>query len=507
MNKENKKMLTVLIAAVIISSSIASVVFFGLKTVEKKDELPLSVKIFAEPSEGVVPFKTIFSSVITNYEGEVSYNWDFGNGNESEQRKPKTVYDQNGTYCCNLTVKDERGNSASDSIEIFAIENSPPTLSIEADDRPRRPMNFVMEFVFEKLLNIETYGSQDYRWLRDKGYLDNFFKQESFLTVKAIANDPDSDKIVSYNWTLKPPGYTTRIGKKPMDPKYHYSGKKVDIPTKDIYPAKGYSLICTVTDSSGQKRSEKIEFKVLKSLRKENIEAQVTTINYYMNEWKSQWKENKIIGTLGKAAFALITLNLLSKLPAARLITIIALDFLLQTSPEESTDGKYDSYIGPLKDLTDNRTWAHDFFNKTTLKLQKLSPDAAYSFANFFGAKDMEELREYLDFENKRPVISNPSPQDNAKLVDLNTSKLWISVLDDVEENDRYNVSIYCDYVDTTDHYVNYTNVNNSDNPFNASLITPLPSSTEIEWSVTVEELDNPEEKFTTNYSFTTSYE
>ena len=474
----------------------------------KEGGLPLSVKIFSDRSEGVAPIEINFSSIVTNNEGEISYHWDFGNGNTSTEWKSKTAYATNGTYTCNLDIEDASGKKASDSIKITAIENRPPTVSIEyVTKKPRRPQNFLIEFVLENFLAeniiyIENHGSQDYRWLRDRGYLEIIFKDQSFYTLEAISNDPDGDEIVSYDWTLNAPSYTTRLTNQPKDPTYTYSGKIIDIPTEDIYPATDYSITLTVTDSAGKTRSESLDFKVKKSQIKDNIEGIRKTIQNLITEWRSQYKDSAFMGGIGKLLFGFVTLKLLSKTPLGQLIAVIVIDTVLQTPPEEYTDGEYDSYIGPLKELTGKRTWAFNFLNKTTLWLQENTPAGAQQFARFFGAIDMEDLREYLEFENKRPEVTYPSPLNGEKNVDLNKPNLWVNVTD--FEGDRFNVSIYSGYVNTTNHYKNYTNVTSSS--FSAPLL-PLPPSETIEWNVTIEELDCPEEKFTVYYEFTTDYE
>ncbi len=477
------------IVAIIILSTFTTIVYYQVEELNtaanEKEELPLLVSVSTDKSTGVVPLEVSFTPIISNSVGNINYKWDFGDGNTSDEIKPSYVYKKEGIFLCNLTVTDETNRKTTGSVKLNPFENSPPTVSIEANDRPRRPMNLLLEFIFEsklleQIVHIDNYGANDYRWARDKGLLDFLFDDnDSFMPVEAIASDPDGDEIVSYNWTLKPAGYTTRIGKNPVEPKYHYSGKKIDIPTKDIYPVGDYSLICTVTDSAGKIRSEKFDFKVLKSYQKQTREEKVKTRDAKINKWVSNWRNNKIFGELGRFVFSLLVINILTKvvpLPLVKLATIILIDFVLQTPPEDYTD--YENLMDPLKELTEKREYANKFTDTLTSKLKTDYPDLAKSFANFFGAEDIEELREYLGFDNKKPVIKDPFPEPSSNNIPISCPYTYITVED--PEGDSFNVTISGEYLNN----VTYTNQNNG--TFQATLITPLPEVTEIKWFVEV---------------------
>ena len=510
MIKENKKInifFAIAAAAIIIIATFTVVTQYQVSdltaTAKEKEALPLLVSISADKTTGIIPLEVSFTPIVSNAVGTVKYQWDFGDGNTSEEMKPTYLYRKNGTFMCNLTVTDETNRETSGSVKVTPLENSPPTVSIEANDRPRRPKNFLLEFllgskILEQAFRMDTWGGGDYRWARDLGLLNILFKdQESFMPVEAIASDPDGDEIVSYNWTLKPPGYTARLGKEPKEPKYYYSGKKVDIPAMDIYPVGGYSLICTVTDSAGKIRSEKFDFSVMKSNEKQQREERQKTTQFQINNWINKGKDSRFLGPFVAGVLTLLIVNLTSTkifpLPLVKLGMIILIDIILQTRPEYYTD--YENLMEPLKDLTDGRTLAYSLLNKFTNKLQGY-PDIATGFANFFGAKNIEDFREYLGFDNKRPMLSDLFPGDNSINVPIDCPQVSITVED--PEGDPFNVAISGTYVND----VAYTGQYNG--TFTASLINPLPETEEITW--TVEVTDQNGKIITGSYKFKTLY-
>jgi PKD repeat protein len=213
--------------------------------------------------------------------GKTKYYWDFGDGNTSNEENPTYTYTRNESYNCSLQVTDNTGEEASDLMTMVVWENRKPTVSIDfITDQPKRPKNFFLEYLLPPFLNTEqTHGANDYRELLDKGRLDPFFRNmDSFYTLEASASDEDGDEIVSYNWTLRPPAYTTRFGGEPKDPEYHFSGKKIEIPAKYIYPSQRYSITLTVTDSAGKNRSVNLKFQVQKSHERARFEGRIGVV-------------------------------------------------------------------------------------------------------------------------------------------------------------------------------------------------------------------------------------
>ena len=93
---------------------------------------PPIVEANANIPKGPIPLEVEFSSdgTIDYDEDEISFLWDFGNGNTSEGANPIYTFDQEGIYLVTLSVTDSEGNQSSQSIEIWA-GNSPPEVNIE----------------------------------------------------------------------------------------------------------------------------------------------------------------------------------------------------------------------------------------------------------------------------------------------------------------------------------------------------------------------------------------
>jgi hypothetical protein len=136
---------------------------------------------------------------------------------------------------------------------------------------------------------------------------------------------------------------------------------------------------------------------------------------------------------------------------------------------------------------------------KIQIKLADLKnkyPDKAENIDQIIDSIDV--LLEDIGLKNKRPVVTEPYPAQEAVNIDCNLSKVFITVND--PEGDPFNVRIHGDYISQ----VLLTNQYNG--TFNALVSTPLPAKTEIFWHVNVSSADAS--KWTNNtYMFTTFYE
>jgi len=75
------------------------------------------------PLTGDVPLEVQFTGdASTDDVGVVSYSWDFGNGDTSEEANPLYTYATQGSYTATLTVLDAEGLSSSDTVEIEVID-------------------------------------------------------------------------------------------------------------------------------------------------------------------------------------------------------------------------------------------------------------------------------------------------------------------------------------------------------------------------------------------------
>ncbi|MDY6989584.1 MAG: LamG-like jellyroll fold domain-containing protein [Thermodesulfobacteriota bacterium] len=92
--------------------------------------IPPTVSASASPQEGPVPLTVEFFGDGHDDDGFVdSYDWDFGDGETSTAQNPVHTYDVSGDYTAQVTVTDDQGATAFDTIDISAEpEPGGPTL-------------------------------------------------------------------------------------------------------------------------------------------------------------------------------------------------------------------------------------------------------------------------------------------------------------------------------------------------------------------------------------------
>ena len=148
----NKAIISIFIVAILVISIFTAINFKEMNTISakivEKEKEPIFLEINANEKTGLTPFEASFKPLVLNNKGDLSYSWDFGDGEKSEEMNPIHTYFTNGTYICNLTVFDTNGKKASDSIIISVKDNQKPTVSIEFEtDNPTRPKNFLLEYI------------------------------------------------------------------------------------------------------------------------------------------------------------------------------------------------------------------------------------------------------------------------------------------------------------------------------------------------------------------------
>lgn len=102
---------------------------------EAKNKSP-TVSISASPLTGNAPLTVSFTASAEDEDGTItSYQWSFGDGATSTQQNPVHEFVTEGYYSVTLTVKDDDGATAVDSITIVVsspVGNQAPTASVSA---------------------------------------------------------------------------------------------------------------------------------------------------------------------------------------------------------------------------------------------------------------------------------------------------------------------------------------------------------------------------------------
>lgn len=462
MKKENKKLLSILVIAIVVASAISTTITFGMKYFEEEEKgKPLLVKIFTDKDFGYPPFEINFTSMVLNYEGKVRYHWDFGDGETSTEINPKHTYQGIGTFICDLAVTDDIGKKDSDSVKISAEKNKPPmvTISINEDTIER---NFI-----PILHAFPAYAGDKQRVINILAKTNPNIFGEGRIVCTAQVDDPENDEIVSYKWTEKTAeSMVTRSGEV-LQPEHCFeSNESLRIPELYTWMEGRHIVTLTVEDSAGNKADASIDFQVEKSMKKVNRETKLRMIKGGLNSWI-------VYGNpfLGPAIALLILANWkLNNFTGVKLITLLALTFVFQLdigTPVIMDQAKEFLVGHPMiqKKLKETLEGIQD-------KLEEENPDSSL-------IETIQKLLEDLDLANKRPILSNPKPENNHDNIDIDIQNVSITVTD--PEGDPFNVTIYGDHV----NYINYP-LEQYNGTFNATLITPLPYDTDICWHVNV---------------------
>jgi len=83
------------------------------------------------PYGGIIDTSINFIGSATGGFSPYTWNWDFGDGNYSNDQNPMYIYNESGTYTINLTVTDEKNfESYDETIATIILENNPPNTPI-----------------------------------------------------------------------------------------------------------------------------------------------------------------------------------------------------------------------------------------------------------------------------------------------------------------------------------------------------------------------------------------
>lgn len=120
------------------------------------NDLP-EIAIAATDSAGCIPLETAFSDVAGNGAG-LSYNWDFGDGNNAvDVAAPAHSYQTPGEYFPTLTATDENGCKADTFLSRIIVHPDPVAAFVLADETPCARYDSLL------ITNI-SQGANDFAW-------------------------------------------------------------------------------------------------------------------------------------------------------------------------------------------------------------------------------------------------------------------------------------------------------------------------------------------------------
>lgn len=97
------------------------------------DTAPI-VSISASPTAGVEPLPVQFFSTVSGGNGDVFFEWDFGDGSAaSEAPNPLHEYAESGDFDITLTVTDEDGDTGASDLRVAVGTDEMPSAAASAD--------------------------------------------------------------------------------------------------------------------------------------------------------------------------------------------------------------------------------------------------------------------------------------------------------------------------------------------------------------------------------------
>ncbi len=98
----------------------------------RDDHVPVAA-ITANPTVGVTPLEVAFQGNAVGGDAPLSYSWNFGDGETSDEQNPTHTFTNPGTYTVVLVVTDADGDEGTDTVDIQVASNQTPVVEIEAE--------------------------------------------------------------------------------------------------------------------------------------------------------------------------------------------------------------------------------------------------------------------------------------------------------------------------------------------------------------------------------------
>jgi PKD repeat protein len=108
---------------------------FGSATVSMvigTDELPV-VEATSDVETGIAPLTVNFKGTVSGGDAPVTVEWQFGNGDSSNELEPEYTYEFPGNYAVTFLARDANGDTAQETLQIQVANDDVPVAAIGAD--------------------------------------------------------------------------------------------------------------------------------------------------------------------------------------------------------------------------------------------------------------------------------------------------------------------------------------------------------------------------------------
>jgi len=171
-------------------------------SLSETDPNTVKIQLNASSLSGEAPLVVNFTSNVNGGTAPYSYSWDFGDGNNSSEQNPTHTYNSTGSFTTVLTVTDNNGEQAINSLTINVTDPDQALSVSEIKFTEVGQTQALTQLQKDKWYDLYIYFNTPNRW-SEIAYADIWLNNSSY-TEGTIANRggpyyPDKNYIISFS--------------------------------------------------------------------------------------------------------------------------------------------------------------------------------------------------------------------------------------------------------------------------------------------------------------------